>query len=506
MLGNLKNASVSFKLMIFPVFLIGLVLVTQLFDAQMDGKVMKTVIYPGLEQQIVNRHKESLKLIVDVEAANLVERLKKLATREEKIAVITAETDPIRFLEDGSGYFFTYDLSGVRVNVPINKSQNGQNLTALEDKKGFRFIEEFIRVAKQGGGFVEYYFEKEGQGIQPKLSYVKTIPGTDFLIGTGVYIDNVQTEKEKLQGFVDKEKSRYFRYSIAIFAIILLMTVLLSVWLSRSVTRTISEMANGIASGIDQVASAAGQVMASSDQLAVGASQQAASLEEVSSSLEEIASMTRQNADNASNANQLIRGAAGVFERADESMKSLTASMKEISQASEDTQKIIKTIDEIAFQTNLLALNAAVEAARAGEAGAGFAVVAEEVRNLAMRAAEAARNTAGLIEGTVKKVHGGSSLVELTNREFMEVASTVRKSEVLVGEIAAASQEQANGIQQVSTAVSEMDRVTQQNAASSEESASVATAMHEQADRMRDFIAGLIGKKERAGSSVPAIK
>jgi methyl-accepting chemotaxis protein len=173
-------------------------------------------------------------------------------------------------------------------------------------------------------------------------------------------------------------------------------------------------------------------------------------------------------------------------------MGELTHSMEEISKASEETSKIIKTIDEIAFQTNLLALNAAVEAARAGEAGAGFAVVADEVRNLAMRAAEAARNTADLIEGTVKKVKDGGDLVATTNEAFAEVAQSAAKVGELVGEIAAASNEQAQGIGQVNTAVAEMDKVVQQNAANAEESASASEEMSAQAEQMKGYVEELV--------------
>jgi methyl-accepting chemotaxis protein len=180
-------------------------------------------------------------------------------------------------------------------------------------------------------------------------------------------------------------------------------------------------------------------------------------------------------------------------------MGRLTESMGEITRASEETSKIIKTIDEIAFQTNLLALNAAVEAARAGEAGAGFAVVADEVRNLAMRAADAAKNTANLIEGTVKKVKDGSDLVSKTNEAFQQVAGSSAKAADLVAEITAASNEQAQGIGQVNTAVTELDKVTQQNAANAEESASAAEEMSAQAETMKGMVADLVAIVGSAG-------
>jgi methyl-accepting chemotaxis protein len=166
--------------------------------------------------------------------------------------------------------------------------------------------------------------------------------------------------------------------------------------------------------------------------------------------------------------------------------------MAEISKASEETSKIIKTIDEIAFQTNLLALNAAVEAARAGESGAGFAVVADEVRNLAMRAANAAKDTAALIEGTVKKVNDGSKLVSSTNEAFMKVAESSGKVGTLVAEIAQASKEQSNGIEQVNLAITQMDKVVQQNAANAEESASASEEMSAQAEQLKEYVEDLV--------------
>ena len=267
--------------------------------------------------------------------------------------------------------------------------------------------------------------------------------------------------------------------------------VLIAYFLIRSITRPINHAVEGLTEAAEQVSSAAGEVSSAAQSLAEGSSEQAASVEETSSSLEEMSSMTKQNASNAGQADSLMKQARQVVNKANTSMIQLTTSMQEISKASEETSKIIKTIDEIAFQTNLLALNAAVEAARAGEAGAGFAVVADEVRNLAMRAAEAAKNTAALIEGTVKKVSDGTALVKTTSDAFNEVAGSTQKVGELVDEIASASSEQAQGIEQVNIAVTEMDKVTQQNAATAEESASASEELSAQAEEMKRFVADL---------------
>ncbi len=280
---------------------------------------------------------------------------------------------------------------------------------------------------------------------------------------------------------------------IILFSLIgLLIVAILGFYLLRSITVPVNRVVKGLTEGAKEVASGSTRVSAASQSLAQGASEQAAELEETSSSIEEMASMTRQNAENARQANTLMADTAKVVEEANYSMTQLTESMKEISTASEETAKIIKTIDEIAFQTNLLALNAAVEAARAGEAGAGFAVVADEVRNLAMRAADAAKNTADLIEGTVKKIKNGSDIVARSNEAFAKVATGAKKVGDLVGEISAASNEQAQGVDQINKAVSSMNEVVQRNAASAEESASAAEEMNAQAEQMNGLLSQLV--------------
>ncbi len=280
--------------------------------------------------------------------------------------------------------------------------------------------------------------------------------------------------------------------NVLVLLVSLAVTVMLVLGVTQSIVRPVNKITQGIDSGSLQVASASGQIASTSQSLAEGASEQAAAVEQTSASMEELASMTRHNADNSGQVDGLMRDSLGIIERGAGSMQELSSAMQDITQASEETSKIIKTIDEIAFQTNLLALNAAVEAARAGEAGAGFAVVAEEVRNLAMRSADAAKSTATLIEGTVNKVHHGASLVAATEGAFRDISESVGKVGTLTTEINNSSSEQVQGITQVNTAVSEVDVVTQQSAASAEESAAAAEELNAQAEQLKAFTNDLV--------------
>ncbi len=280
---------------------------------------------------------------------------------------------------------------------------------------------------------------------------------------------------------------------------------ILAVFIARGIVRALKKIIQALTEGSEQVASASGQVSSASQSLAEGATEQAAGLEETSSSLEEMSSMTKQNADNAQQANTLASEARKAADNGTEAMGRMNSAIEEIQKSSDETAKIIKVIDEIAFQTNLLALNAAVEAARAGEAGKGFAVVAEEVRNLAMRSAEAAKNTSSMIEESVKNSKNGVDIAGEVAKVLEEIVQGVGKTTDLVSEIAAASQEQAQGIDQVNTAVAQMDKVTQQNAANAEESASASEELSAQAESMNQIVfdlAAMVGGRAKDAGPV----
>ncbi len=254
--------------------------------------------------------------------------------------------------------------------------------------------------------------------------------------------------------------------------------------INQVLNRTVSELAEGAG----QITSASSQVASSSQSLAQGASEQAASLEETSASSEEITSMTRKNAENSQSAAGMMTEVDHRVAEGNRTLEEMVVSMREITSSSDKISKIIKVIDEIAFQTNILALNAAVEAARAGEAGMGFAVVADEVRNLAQRSAQAAKDTAALIEESISKSNEGSTKLQRVTDVIRAITDSATKVKTLVDEVNLGSQEQARGIEQISKAIAQMDQVTQSNAANAEESASASEEMSAQAEALNNIV------------------
>ncbi len=362
-----------------------------------------------------------------------------------------------------TGYAYMTDKAGVFIAHPNPKHIMQLKLTDFDWAKP---------ILGQNNGETYYTFE----GIE-KMAFFRTSEKLGWRMVVILPIDELLASTNRM-GKVN--------LGLGVGAFVLGLGFML--WSARSITRPIAGAAEQLAAGAAETSSAAGQVAVSSQSLAQGATEQAASLEETSASLEEMAGVTNRNAENAGKANELTRQARRAADTGAEDMQVMIAAMQDIKTSSDDIAKIIKTIDEIAFQTNILALNAAVEAARAGEAGMGFAVVAEEVRALAQRAADAARETAGKIEGAISKTGQGVQISAKVSKSLAEIVEKVRQVDELVSEVSTASHEQSQGVKQIATAVNQMDQIVQSNAASAEESASASEQLNAQSATLRHVV------------------
>jgi methyl-accepting chemotaxis protein len=361
------------------------------------------------------------------------------------------------------------------VLVPLSKTSDPVVIAALFGKMG-----EFIDTSREA--------RTEALGSMDKIAQI-----------------NVDVANETVKSSVD-EVSEAVQLTVMIVLIAFAVSIVLSVLIIRSITRAITSSVTTIRDGAMQITSASDQVASSSSSLAQGASEQASSVEEVSATLEESTAINTQNTDNARQADILAKNANDSAKAGYEKGEQLSHSMHAITESAAKISGIIKTIDQIAFQTNLLALNAAVEAARAGEHGLGFAVVADEVRNLAQRAASAAKETSDIIEEVVGQIKEGNQIALATHTSFQEIVEQSKKVSDLIGEIAIAGKEQAEGMNQINQAMGQVDQVTQQVAANSEEAAAAAEELNAQATSMMEtvrILAKMVGMESDAPAHTP---
>ena len=385
-------------------------------------------------------------------------------------------------------YLTGYQTKKAKVMAHIKAYKAAGTLSAVETsslaktRELVEIYEKAILTAKK--------MNREGHSVTAMDKVIK-INDAPFLAALNDLSDELAAQTREHRASMTGMVNRSVNSIFIGFPLLMVLLTLISLRLSKTVTQRISENVKGLALGASRVNYAAASLSASGQTLAEATCDQAASMEATSTSLIQISAMTRKNSDNARTAETLMTESETIIEKAAESMTHLADSMEESSRAGRETSKIIKTIDEIAFQTNLLALNAAVEAARAGEAGAGFAVVADEVRSLAMGAAKAAQDTASLIEESVTLIENGSKITLETRDLFTRVREGADQISQLISEIATASTEQSQGIEQITRAVSKNDSLTHQNAATAEETSSSAQELNSQALAIEAIVSDL---------------
>jgi methyl-accepting chemotaxis protein len=470
--------------------------------------ILAIVLLVSERTLVMQERQASVRQTVEV-AYGMVEQIHSLAakgqiTEDEAKQRALAALKALRY--SGNEYFWVNDMHPRMVMHPISPKLEGQDLTENKDPTGKHLFVEFVRMVREhGGGMVSYLWPKPGSSVPvEKVSYVKGFAPWGWVIGSGVYVDTVDT-------VVRLRALALGAGALVLGALLLAVGWLISRSLLRQlggepaqaaqITRRIAEGDLGAAiplragdsssllfalqtmqgsmagvvgrvrQGAEGVATASAEIASGNNDLSARTESQAGALEETAASMEELSSTVHQNADNARQANQLAMSASTVAVQGGEVVSQVVDTMRGINDSSRKIADIIGVIDGIAFQTNILALNAAVEAARAGEQGRGFAVVAGEVRSLAQRSAEAAKEIKGLITASVERVEQGTQLVDKAGETMTEVVTAIRRVTDIMGEISAASSEQASGVAQVGEAITQMDQATQQNAALVEESA-----------------------------------
>ncbi len=504
--------------------------------------VVTTIAYvvPTMREAVINAKKEKLNDVVTIAMGYLASiyddyQSGKVKEDEAKIRALR-RIENMRYGPEGKDYLWVNDYHPKMIMHPYTKHLEGKDLTDYKDPFGKRIFVEMVNVCKgpQQSGYVEYMWQWKDHKdvIVPKISYVKAFKQWDWIIGTGIYLKDVQDEVNAI----------LMRIGIIIF-LICIVTIVLIYFFSRSIKNNVARcvlfskniingdltsridldqkdevgvMAFNFNNAIDAVeqlvsniiiasqnlSQAVAEIASGNQNLSQRTSEQASSLEEIASTIEEATANVKQNAENATEANKLAGYSTQLAEEGGKVTAEAVASINEINQASKKIGEITAVINEISFQTNLLALNAAVEAARAGEQGRGFAVVASEIRNLAQRSGNAAKEIADMIKDTVEKVSNGTTLVNNSGESLKEIIKGVRDLNRFIAEITAASDEQMRGMDQINVAIAEMDTMTQQNAALVEETASASEEMSNQAQELLSMTEKFIINENLKGETV----
>jgi methyl-accepting chemotaxis protein len=482
---------------------------------------MRSQIVEGRKGQLVTAVEAAYHIAAGFEA-------KAAAGTMSKEDAQKAARDAIRVARYGAeakDYLYIFSMDGSAVMHPLKPEWDGQPMLGkVKDSKGLDIIQgeiDVLRASKDGRAYLMTDFPRPGKTESvPKLMYVMQLKNWGWLVGSGLYMDDVdvQVRDTAVQGLLI---TLLILAAIGALGVVIARSVLrqiggepsdavavmgevargnLSVDLSQSVpgslldslsqmVRSLRTTVSQVRQSTDSISTASGEIATGNHDLSVRTEQTASNLQQAASSMEQLTGTVKQSADSARQANQLASSAAEVAARGGSVVAQVVSTMDEINASSKKISDIIGVIDGIAFQTNILALNAAVEAARAGEQGRGFAVVASEVRSLAQRSAQAAKEIKGLIGASVDRVEAGSRLVADAGKTMSEIVGSVQRVSDIIGEITAASSEQSDGIGQVNTAVTQLDQMTQQNAALVEESAAAAESLRDQAKRLASVVA-----------------
>ena len=437
-------------------------------------------------------------------------------------SLLSREIDHYKWVQKVTSYLYEQDTTQMECQLDPTKCKlgkwlgSGERVASEEMTPGlakiFNGIEQPHRDLHDSAKAIKNKYDggndTEAQLVALKIYHNATIPALKRVVGAlDEAMVQVGASSLALGGEAQVKAAETKRAVGLLSGMAIVVGIVLAMLITRSIVVALGRVLEELSRGGEQVSAASGQVAEASQGMAEGASFQASNLEEASATLEEMSSMTRQNAKNTDEADKLSNELQDVAQRGQESMDRMTGAIEKIKDSADQTATIIKTIDEIAFQTNLLALNAAVEAARAGDAGKGFAVVAEEVRNLAQRSAEAARNTADLIDQSQVNANGGVQVTQEVTGVLDQISKNAGRVSELVGLVNEANQEQSRSVDEINNAVSQLDGLTQSNAANAEETASASEELNGQARELNIMVRTLAGIIEgEGGKSAPRLE